>query len=195
MLMDYLKNFKEHLHRIVPMKEQELKYYKQFAEFLQKYEEGSVRLNEQGNAVSSSTQNLSMAHVRLVSGDTKAHLKNKLDYLSTQLVNPFIHIRNWIKSEMMALESLMEAISEKEACSARKQNAIKQLANDRELITKMGAGKFTIKAMFKSKSGKVKQQAIILEKIAQRERDIENWDIIKRVLIIYLADIAIPEFR
>lgn len=41
--------------------------------------------------------------VKLVSGDTKAHLKNKLDLLSQELVNPFIHIRNWIKGEVMNL--------------------------------------------------------------------------------------------
>ena len=34
-----------------------------------------------------------------------------------------------------------------------------------------------------------------MNRIAQRERDIENWDVIKRFLVIYLAEIAIPEFR
>ena len=96
-------------------------------------------------------------NVRLVSGDTKAHLKNKLDILSQELVNPFIHIRNWIKGEVMALESLMEAIGEKESCDVRKANAIKKLAEERELCNKLGQGRFTIKAMFKSKSGKLKK--------------------------------------
>ena len=58
--------------------------------------------------------------MKLVSGDTKAHLKNKLDVLAAELQNPFKHIRNWIKGEMMNLESLMEAIGEKEACDHRK---------------------------------------------------------------------------
>ena len=35
----------------------------------------------------------------------------------------------------------------------------------------------------------------LLAKIAQRERDIENWDIIKRFLIVYLAEVAIPDFK
>ena len=42
-LMDHLKNFKTHIHQIVPMKEQELKYYKQFADFLQKYEDANEK--------------------------------------------------------------------------------------------------------------------------------------------------------
>ena len=70
--------------------------------------------------------------MKLVSGDTKAHLKNKLDILSQELVNPFIHIRNWIKGEVMSLESLMEAIGEKESCDHRKQSAINKLAHERE---------------------------------------------------------------
>ena len=38
-LMNHLKNFKQYITQIVPMKEQELKYYKQFTEFLTKYEQ------------------------------------------------------------------------------------------------------------------------------------------------------------
>ena len=41
----------------------------------------------------------------------------------------------------------------------------------------------------------MKRQTQLLEKIAQTERDIENWDTVKRFLIVYLAEIAIPEFR
>jgi len=37
--MNHLKNFKQYITQIVPMKEQELKYYKQFTEFLTKYEQ------------------------------------------------------------------------------------------------------------------------------------------------------------
>ena len=57
----------------------------------------------------------------------------------------------------MNLDSLMAAIGEKESCDFRKQMAIKKLAADRELVSKLGAGKFTIKSVFKSKSGKSKQ--------------------------------------
>lgn len=93
-------------------------------------------------------------------------MKHKLDDLAKELVNPFKHIRNWIKGEVMSLESLMDAIAEKEACDARKANSIKRLAEDRETVAKLGQGKFTIKTMFKSKSGKKRKQQSILEKIA-----------------------------
>jgi hypothetical protein len=52
-------------------------------------------------------------------------LKNKLDELGNQLKNPLIHVRNWIKGEIMNLESLIGAISELQACIVRKNKAIK----------------------------------------------------------------------
>jgi len=56
----------------------------------------------------------------LISGDSKAHLRNKLDELAEQLTNPFVHIRNWVKSEMLNLGALIAAIGEKESCDHRK---------------------------------------------------------------------------
>ena len=67
----------------------------------------------------------------MVAGDTKTNLKNKLDDLSNDLTNPFKHIRNWVKGEMMGLAALISAIGEKESCDVRKQAAIKRLASDR----------------------------------------------------------------
>ena len=93
------------------MKEQELKLYRQFADFLTKYEDGQQKSN-----VTLGEKN----HVKLVSADTQSNLKHKLETLSTDLSNPFIHIRNWIKGEMFNLGALIMAISEKEACDARK---------------------------------------------------------------------------
>lgn len=113
--MDHLKSFKEHINKIVPMKYQELRYYKQFADFLLKFEEGSAEENK--SAVPGSAEDKS---IKLVAGDTKAHLKNKLDDLADQLTNPFVHVRNWVKSEMLNLGALIAAIGEKESCDHRK---------------------------------------------------------------------------
>lgn len=49
--------------------------------------------------------------------------------------------------------------------------------------------------MFKGSSSKTRAQTELLERIAQTERDIENWDIIKKFLVVYLAEVAIPEFK
>ena len=75
-LLDHLKKFKVYINNIVPLKEQELRYYKQFAGFLAKYEDG----NEKGEEQSSLGNKYS--HVKIISGESKSHLKNKLDQLS-----------------------------------------------------------------------------------------------------------------
>lgn len=60
------------------MKEAELKYYKQFTLFLTQYEDS--------NENQKSTFNVPphLANVKLVSGDSKAHLKNKLETLASE---------------------------------------------------------------------------------------------------------------
>jgi len=155
-LLGHLKNFTKYVNAIVPMKEQEMRYYTEFADFLSKYEE-----NQEKSLCNLGNKNT----VRLVAGDTQSHLKNKLVTLSKDLNNPFIHIRNWVKGEMLNLGALIAAISEKEACEVRKQNAIKKLTSDRELIQKISEGKFHIKTLFKSQASKVKHQTVLLNRI------------------------------
>jgi hypothetical protein len=58
--------------------------------------------------------------VKLISGDEKSGLKDKLDALGNEMLNPFKHIRNWIKIETLSLVALMDAISQKESCETRK---------------------------------------------------------------------------
>lgn len=60
--MNHLKEFKNHIKQIVPMKEEELRYYKQFADFLNKYEEANEKTTE--GAQPKGTQ------IRLISGDS-----------------------------------------------------------------------------------------------------------------------------
>ena len=95
----------------------------------------------------------------------------------------------------MNLEALISAIGEKEACTHRKHHAIKKLAQDRELLTKLNQGKFSIKTVLKNKDQKAQKQMNLISDIEQREKDIDNWDKLKKIMTIYLAEIAIPKFR
>jgi len=104
--------------------------------------------------------------VKMVSASDDSNLKNKLSNLSTELLNPFIHIRNWIKGEMLNLGALIDSIGEKESCDIRKQAAIKKLQNDREMVKKLSDGKFTLKHMFRSNASKTQVQSSLLEDIA-----------------------------
>jgi len=61
-------------------------------------------------------------------------------------------------------------------------------------MAKLDAGKFTLKSMFSSKNAKAKLIGKVQSEICQLERDIENWEVVKRFLIVYIAEIAIPEY-
>lgn len=41
--MENLKKFKKSIKTIVPIKEQEVQYYRDFIDFLQKYEDGNIK--------------------------------------------------------------------------------------------------------------------------------------------------------
>ena len=73
-LLTHLIAFKKQLKSIVPIKEQEMQYYKDFAGFLEKYEDSkNAKSNELG----------SLAHVRLISGGEQDALKIKLDRMTS----------------------------------------------------------------------------------------------------------------
>ena len=72
-----------------------------------------------------------------MSGDSKAHLKHKLDSLTKELQNPFVHIRNWVKGEILNLNALAMAISGKEVCEARKTAAIQKAVSERKILANL----------------------------------------------------------
>jgi len=78
----------------------------------------------------------------------------KLDALADDMINPFKHIRNWIKCEMMNLNALMDAISQKESCDSRKAKCQANLNADRQTLEKLQNNKFQLKTMFKKQSQK-----------------------------------------
>jgi hypothetical protein len=109
--------------------------------------------------------------------------------------NPFKHMRNWVKSELMELHSLIEAISRKEGVEAARTKALAKIRDRKETIDKMNTGKFTFKGLFKNNSEKATSVQQMLTQIEQLERDVKNYEVIRNFLIIYLAEVAIPAFK
>lgn len=87
-LMVHLQSFNERLRSMLPIKQAEKEYYKQFSIFLSRYEETKNK---------KSGQKGELAHVQLISGDGQDNLKAKLEAISSTFKNPFIYISNWIK--------------------------------------------------------------------------------------------------
>jgi hypothetical protein len=61
-----------------------------------------------------------------------------------------------------------------------------------ETINRLQSGKFTFGGMLKS--DKEKKESIILKEnlITELKADVINYDVIKKILVIYLALVAIP---
>ena len=97
--------------------------------------------------------------MRLITGDRNAALKDKLEQMTQQHSNPFVHIAMWVKGEVWCLEALNEAVAEKNKCDSRKKNTESEIISITDTINKLNAGKFTFGSMFKGESGK-KEEAI-----------------------------------
>ena len=74
----------------------------------------------------------------MFAGDGKRiDMKEKMVRLSDSLTNPFMYVKNWIKGEIMDLESLLRAITKKESIENMKLDAMSKLKNDRSTVDKM----------------------------------------------------------
>ncbi len=141
--LEQLEGFKKQVKAIVPIKEMEVNYYREFSDFLTKYEETNTKKQKAGDPPS----------MRLVTGGLD--LKQKLT--ENALRNPFKHVRNWIKGEMLEIQCLMECVSRKEGVEASKNKAVSKVRDNKDTVDKMNAGKFTLKGLFKSQSGKASE--------------------------------------
>lgn len=122
-------------------------------------------------------------------------MKQKLEGLAADFQNPFIHISNWVKGEVNCLGALQEAYDEMISIPAQKTQAIDQIKDTEETISRLQSGKFTFGGMLKNE--KEKKESVITKQalIAELQVDVGNYDVIKRILIIYLALVAIPSYQ
>lgn len=90
--------------------------------FLENYEEGAEKCTETIPDVKC------IDSYKIVTSKNGGSMKSKIEYLGKELKNSFMHIRNWIKLEMMNLETLVLAIHEKDLCYQRKQKSMKALS-------------------------------------------------------------------
>lgn len=156
---------------------------------MENYEEGAEKVVQ---AIPSVT---GVSPFQIVKSKNGCSMKSKIEHLSKELKNSFMSIRNWIKLEMMNLETLQLAIHEKNLCSQRKLKSMKELGEQQKLLKKIDEGKFTFKTMLKSKSSKDQYKLELLQSIQQKEKDIDNWDEIKKYITVYIIEKAIPLFQ
>lgn len=169
----------------MPIKEQEKQHYQQFSQFLENYE----------NTRNARSENLGeLSHVSLFGGQN-SELLQKLQNMVETHQNPMVHIAHWVKSSVWCLDALAQAIAEKDNMEAKKRSTQQGIADLTEDINKLNAGKFSFKAILKNDAEK-KQSAVEKGRIKQGyEQDVVNYDVLKKYLTIYLATVAIPNYK
>ncbi|TNV81241.1 hypothetical protein FGO68_gene10278 [Halteria grandinella] len=190
-LMTSLQQFKLHMKVIVPIKEQEVYHYKNFVDFLCKYED----LNHRAQTAGSLDPNQSTPAEAIVNAPEGAHLKDLLATTAANARNPFIYMRNWVKQQIFELQALMQAITCQINVEKQRQNTIAKIQKKKETIEKLNTGKFTFKGLFKNAGEKANEIQLMLSQITQLEQDVYNYQFIRAHLIVYLSLIAIPWFK
>ena len=185
-LMGHLQSFLSNLASMVPIKKAEREYYTHFSGFLEKYEETKMKKTARTGE---------LAHVQLISGDQQQGLKQKLAEIGASFQNPFIHISNWVKGEVLTLDALIKCVEQIHNIEAMKRKTIEAIKDTEETIRKLNSGQFTFSGMLRDESGK-KQLALEKDRAKlELQEDVLNFDVIKKILTIYMATVAIPDFQ
>jgi len=98
--------------------------------------------------------------------EERFNMKSRLEDLALQMQNPFLHIRNWVKGEILEVHAVLESISKKEGMEALKMKAESTLRSDKNKVASLSAGKFVLSSMFKGKDSKAAETQRILEVIS-----------------------------
>lgn len=95
----------------------------------------------------------------------------------------------------MQINAMIAAINEMNMCKPRLKQAKRQLAKDKEIVKVLTANKFTFGTMFLNAQQKEILKNKSIDRIEIIKKDIENWSIIEKILVIYLIEQAIPDFQ
>lgn len=90
-------------------------------------------------------------------GEHGTQLKESLGSSIATMKNPFKHMRNWVKTELLDLQALMQAIQRKDGVENARQRCLKTIKSKRETIEKLNTGKFTLKGLFKNAGEKANE--------------------------------------
>lgn len=110
-------------------------------------------------------------------------------------VNPVKHISNWVKGEVWSLQALIAAKEKTDYMAVLRQKTIKEIADTQDTINKLNAGKFTFGSLLKNDAQKKEQALAKAQLKVELEKDVEVFVVLKKVLTIYLATIAIPAYK
>jgi hypothetical protein len=120
---------------------------------------------------------------------------DSMDNTANSYKNPFMHFYFWIKSEMMDLEAIQQAINARNRLIEYRQKLANKQRSDEQELSKLMLGKTTLKTIFKTKSGK-EDKAVSLKNIIHLEgEDVVNYQKIISIVNQHISEKSIPWFK
>ena len=112
----------------------------QFVTYLTKYED-SQEVNARG--IGDVTQ-------MKIFCENESTLRKKLETMIDGHIDSVTHLRNWVKGEVLALQSLISAMNVKSGIINNVRTKAEEIAKLQTAIDKLNTGKFKFRGMFKS---------------------------------------------
>jgi len=122
-------------------------------------------------------------------------MKDSIETTVNSFRNPFMNFYFWIKSEMMDLDAIQEAINARNRLIEQRQKLVNKQRNDEQQLSNLMSGKKTLKTIFKSNSSKENTAQNLKTIIATDAENIINYQRIINIVNQHLAEKSIPWFK
>lgn len=106
----------------------------------------------------------------------KVEAKEKVDSISTKMLNPFQKLRFWIKEEIYDLQAILEAIDCKENLDKLLVKTRSKKKQCEKNLDTLNTGKKTLTNFWKSQGSKANEITRLTATIAQCDADIINYE-------------------
>ena len=142
-----------------------------------------------------SAKNLNSEQYRVFESVQNEALIQAVTSLPTRMKNPFKIMLRWLKFEILDLEAIIEAISQKNEMERRKQNRIAQQQQEIAEMNAIKEGQSSLKLWFMSKNDKINKITELTSSIQAAGTEIECLGLLHKIVVLQLNQAAIQFFK
>lgn len=131
----------------------------------------------------------------IIENPEDTEMKNKAEGMGHSLSNTFKDFYFWIRSTLGDVEAALDAVNGKERIVQNKIKLENKKKSEQSELDSLSSGKTTFKSLFKSAAKKQNRIVYLNADIEKLEKEIEEYDIIVKMLNYHIAQSIIPEFK
>ena len=125
----------------------------------------------------------------------EAHVVDEIQDFPEKMQNPFKVMIRWLKFEILDIEAILEAISQKNEMEKRQLQRIAQRDEERKSIQNILEGKDSFKTFFMGKKEKITKITNLTQSINAAGQDIECLGLLQKIIVLQLNQAAIQFFK